>query len=46
MPARGGEASAIAAQLVIALGMFVVPRGLGKITGADGEFDLSRPGDA
>ncbi len=46
MPASGGDASAIAARLLIALGIFVEPRGLGTLTGADGEYDLTRPGDA
>ena len=41
MPASGGEASAIAARLLIALGIFVEPRGLGTLTGADGEYDLT-----
>jgi Uma2 family endonuclease len=35
MPASGGEVSAIAARLLIALGIFVEPRGLGTLTGAD-----------
>ena len=45
MPASGGEASAIAMRLGIALGIFVLPRGLGTITGADGTFDLTQPGE-
>ena len=46
MPASGGEASRIAARLVIALGQFVEPSDLGAVTGADGEYDLTQPGDA
>src|SRR5215468_3199791 len=45
MPASGGEASRIAARLVIALGQFVEPGDLGAVTGADGEYDLTQPGD-
>jgi Uma2 family endonuclease len=45
MPASGGEASAIAARLLIVLGVFVEPQNLGTLTGADGEFDLTQPGD-
>ncbi len=45
MPGSGGGASAIAMRLGIALGMFVQPRGLGTLTGADGTFDLTQPGD-
>jgi Uma2 family endonuclease len=41
MPGSGGGASAIAMRLGIALGMFVQPRGLGTLTGADGTFDLT-----
>jgi Uma2 family endonuclease len=46
MPASGGAASRIAARLVIALGQFVEAGDLGAITGADGEYDLTQPGDA
>lgn len=46
MPGSGGEASRIAARLIIALGMFVDARQLGAITGADGTYDLTQPGDA
>jgi Uma2 family endonuclease len=46
MPGSGGEASRIAVRLIIALGMFVDARQLGAITGADGTYDLTRPGDA
>ena len=45
MPASGGEASKIAALLVAALINFVVPRRLGTVTGADGTYDLTQPGD-
>ncbi len=43
MPPSGGGASSLAALLIIQLGNFVRPRGLGGITGADGEFVLSQP---
>jgi Uma2 family endonuclease len=46
MPASGGEASRIAVRLAGALLNFVDDRGLGAVTGADGEFDLTQPGDA
>jgi Uma2 family endonuclease len=46
MPASGGEAAHIAVRLIIALGAFVEPRKLGRITGPDGTFDLTQPGDA
>jgi Uma2 family endonuclease len=46
MPASGGEASRIAARLVAALIVFVEPGNLGAVTGADGEYDLTQPGDA
>ncbi|MGZ3716347.1 MAG: Uma2 family endonuclease [Ktedonobacterales bacterium] len=45
MPASGGEASHIALRLAIALGAFVHTRHLGRVTGADGEYDLTQPGD-
>ena len=46
MPASGGEASRIAARLVAALLTFVEDRNLGAVTTADGEYDLTQPGDA
>jgi Uma2 family endonuclease len=46
MPASGGEASNIAIRLAIALGGFVEAHDLGRVTGADGEYDLTQPGDA
>jgi Uma2 family endonuclease len=46
MPLSSGEASHLAARLVSALFAFVDDRGLGRVTGADGEFDLTQPGDA
>lgn len=46
MPFSGGEASRVAARLVIAVGVFVEARDLGAVTGADGEYDLTQPGDA
>lgn len=45
MPLSGGEASRIAARLVAALVIFVEPHSLGAVTGADGEHDLTQPGD-
>ncbi len=45
MPGSGYEAAKICARLVIALGMFILPRNLGDVTGADGTYDLTRPGD-
>jgi Uma2 family endonuclease len=44
MPASGWEASEIAARLIVALGTFVYPRHLGRITGADGTFNLTPAG--
>ncbi|HEV2239017.1 MAG TPA: Uma2 family endonuclease [Ktedonobacterales bacterium] len=46
MPGSGFEASAMAMRLGIVLGMFVMPRNLGIITGADGTYNLTQPGDA
>lgn len=46
MPSSGGEASWIAVNLIIVLGAFVKRLKLGIVTGADGTFDLTRPGDA
>ena len=45
MPGSGIEASEIAARLLIAMGIFVQPRNLGRLTTTDGTFDLTRPGD-
>lgn len=45
MPASGFEASEIAATLLIALGAFVRAQDLGRVTGADGTYDLTLPGD-
>ena len=44
MPASGGEATVIAARLVIALGGYVEAHDLGRVLGADGTFDLTPPG--
>jgi hypothetical protein len=46
MPLSGGEASRIALRLGAALLTFVEDRGLGAVTTADGEYDLTQPGDA
>jgi len=45
MPGSGIEASEIALRLGHFLLSFVLPRKLGRVTGADGTFDLTRPGD-
>jgi Uma2 family endonuclease len=45
MPASGFEASRIAARLIFALGTFVQVHGLGAVTGSDGTYDLTQPGD-
>ena len=45
MPLSGGEASRVAARLVMALGVYIEPHELGAVTGADGEYDLTQPGD-
>jgi Uma2 family endonuclease len=45
MPGSGVDASEIAARLLMALGTFIQPRNLGRLTGADGTYDLTRPGD-
>lgn len=46
MPGSGSKASAIAAYLVAALVTFVKPRKLGRVSGADGIFNLTQPGAA
>lgn len=46
MPPSGGEASAIALDLAGELRAYVKPRKLGRVTGADGTFDLTKPDDA
>lgn len=45
MPGSGYRASAIAADLVGALREWVKPRRLGGITGQDGTYNLTQPGD-
>ena len=45
MPASGFEASRIAGRLLAALLTFVEDRGLGAVTGPDGTYDLTQPGD-
>jgi len=45
MPGSGGGASTITANLIIALGAFVKARQLGRVTGSDGTYDLTQPGD-
>lgn len=46
MPGSGNKASAIAINLAIALGAFVKAHKLGRVTGADGAFNLTHPGAA
>ncbi len=45
MPASGGETSNIAVRLGAALVTFAEDHGLGRVTGADGEYNLTQPGD-
>jgi Uma2 family endonuclease len=45
MPGSGGEASNIAGDLLGELRAFVKPRRLGRVTGADGTYNLTQPGD-
>ena len=45
MPGSGYDASKIAALLIHYLLSFVLPSGLGEVTGPDGTYDLTRPGD-
>lgn len=45
MPASGFEASNIVVDLAGALRAFVKPRGLGRVTGSDGTYNLTQPGD-
>lgn len=45
MPGSGIKASWIAVRLIYFLMNFVVPRNLGIVTGPDGTYDLTRPGD-
>lgn len=45
MPGSGGGASTIAVNLVTALNTFVRAQRLGRVTGADGTYDLTQPGD-
>jgi Uma2 family endonuclease len=45
MPGSGGEASTIAMNLAAALWNFVASQRLGRVTGQDGTYDLTQPGD-
>ena len=45
MPGSGIKASWIAVRLIYFLMNFIAPRNLGIVTGADGTYDLTRPGD-
>lgn len=44
MPGSGSRASRIAIRLAIALGSFALSRGLGEVSGAEGEYNLTPPG--
>lgn len=44
MPGSGSKATAIAAILVSVLISFIRPRRLGRVSGADGEYNLTAPG--
>src|SRR5579872_255762 len=46
MPSSGFGASTIAINLAAALHAFVKPRKLGRLTGQDGTYNLTQPGDA
>ncbi len=45
MPGSGLEASSIAANLLVEMGSFVRAHHLGRVTGADGTYNLTQPGD-
>ncbi len=45
-PGSGSKATRIAVRMSTALSVFVQPPKLGDVTGPDGEFDLTQPGDA
>ncbi|HEX6799745.1 MAG TPA: Uma2 family endonuclease [Ktedonobacterales bacterium] len=45
MPSSGGEASIIGLRLAMAIFAFVEAHSLGVVTGADGTYDLTQPGD-
>lgn len=46
MPGSGFEASVVSARLLARIQIYVEDRDLGRVTGADGTYDLTRPGDA
>lgn len=46
MPGSGIDASRIALRLAAFLLVFVTSRNLGDVTGADGTYDLTRPGES
>ena len=46
MPGSGYDASKYAVRLIVALGNFVDQHNHGELTGADGTYDLTRPGEA
>lgn len=45
MPGSGYQASRIALNLATALNLWIRARRLGSVTGADGTYDLTQPGD-
>lgn len=45
MPHSGGEASSMGLNLAVAVANFVMPRRLGRLTGADGTYVFSKPAD-
>ena len=46
MPGSGGQASLIGLRLASALLAFADAHDVGRVTGADGTYDLTRPGDS
>jgi Uma2 family endonuclease len=46
MPLSGGGASSLVVLLATQLRNFIHPQGQGVVTGADGEFVLSQPGES
>lgn len=46
MPASGSKATRLGIRLAVALSIFATPQNLGDVSGADGEYDLTQPGDS